>query len=319
VIRAVFWGSSDSVFSHRHFDALRDADCRVVGVVDVPPARRSSTNAARPQSESFVTAAQRRGIPVFEPSSPNTPAFIEQMQSLSPDLFCAAGYMLLLHAPVLAVPRVIAANFHASLLPAYRGKHPVFWALRHGESWCGLTVHEMGPALDTGDIIFQVRVPVRESDSVSALYDRIMSESVPLVSRLVACVSAGSVPHAPQPAEGASYFGATTEKDFRLDWSIEAGVLARWINATPGQCFADIEGLRLFFLDARAVPPDGKAEPGTITRMTQEYSEIAAGGGGIRTWRMRNADGREMSAHDAFRLIGLSEGAPLHAAAKRGQ
>jgi methionyl-tRNA formyltransferase len=319
VVRAVFWGSSDSVFSHQHFHALRDADCRVVGVVDVPPARRSSTNAARPHNESFVAVAQRQGIPVFEPSSPNTPAFIEQMQRLSPDLFCAAGYMLLLKAPVLAVPRVIAANFHASLLPVYRGKHPVFWALRHGESWCGLTVHEMGPALDTGDIIFQVRVPVRESDSVSALYDRIMSESMPLVSRLVACVSAGSVPRTPQPTDVASYFGAAGEKDFRLEWSMGAGVLARWINATPGQCFADIGGVRLFFLDARAVATAGKAEPGTLTRMTQEYSEIAAAGGGIRTCRVRNSEGREMGAHDAFRQMGLAEGAPLRAAAKGGQ
>jgi methionyl-tRNA formyltransferase len=319
VVRAVFWGSSDSVFSHRHFHALQDADCRVVGVVDVPPARRSSTNAARPHSESFVTVAQRQGIPVFEPASPNTPAFIEQMQRLSPDLFCAAGYMLLLKPPILGVPRVITANFHASLLPAYRGKHPVFWALRHGESWCGLTVHEMGPALDTGDIIFQVRVPVLESDSVSALYDRIMSESVPLVSRLVACVSAGSVPRTPQPAEGASYFGATAEKEFRLDWSMEAGVLARWINATPGQCFMDIGAYRLFFLDARVADPAGKTEPGTLTRMTQEYAEIATGNGGIRACRVRNSEGREMSTLDAFRLMGLAEGAPVHAAAKGGQ
>jgi len=318
VVRAVFWGSSDGVFSNRHFQALHDSDCRIVGVVDVPPARRSSTNAARQHTESFVTIAQRQGIPVFEPSSPNTPAFIEQMQGLSPDLFCAAGYMLFLKAPVCAVPRVIAANFHASLLPAYRGKHPVFWALRHGESWCGLTVHHMGPGLDTGDIVFQVRVPVQESDSVSVLYDRIMSESVPLVSRLVACVSTGSVPRTPQPAEGASYFGATGENDFQLDWSMDAGVLARWINATPGQCFADMGGFTLFFLDARAAAPAGKAGPGTLTRMTQEYSEIAAGNGSIRTCRVRDSEGREMSAHDAFRQRGLAEGAPLRAAARGG-
>ena len=318
MVRAVFWGSSDGIFSNLHFHALQDADCRVVGVVDVPPARRSSTNAARPQGESFVTVARRQSIPVFEPSSPNTPAFIEQMQRLSPDLFCAAGYMLLLKAAVLAVPRVMAANFHASLLPAYRGKHPVFWALRNGESWCGLTVHQMGPALDTGDIIFQVRVPVQESDSVSALYNRIMLESVPLVSRLVACVSAGSVPCTPQPTEGASYFGATAEKDFRLDWSTEAEVLARWINATPGQCFADIGAYRLFFLDACVADPTGNAEPGTLSRMTQEYSEIAAGNGSIRTSRVRDSVGREMSAHDAFRQVGLAEGAPIHAAPTGG-
>jgi methionyl-tRNA formyltransferase len=308
VARAVFFGSSDSVFSHRHFQALLQADCRIVGVVDVPPARRGSTNAARPDSESFPAAAMRMGIPAFEPENPNTPSFVEQMRRLAPDFFVAVGYMLLLKTALLSLPRVVAANFHASLLPAYRGKHPVFWALRHGEPWSGLTVHEMGPGLDTGDIIFQVRVPTRETDSVSALYERIMAESLPLVRRLAACVEAGSVPRAPQPSEGASYFGATVEDDFRLDWFMEAAALARWIAATPGQCFADCGLERLFFLDARVSEAAGGAEPGTIVRMSPECCEIAAAGGNLRVCRVRTADGHEMSAREAFLKLQLGEG-----------
>lgn len=306
--RAVFFGSSDSVFSHRHFQALLQADCRIAGVVDVPPARRGSTNTARPESESFPAAAARMGIPVFEPENPNAPSFVEEIRLLAPDFFMAVGYMLFLKAALLSLPRVIAANFHASLLPAYRGKHPVFWALRHGEPWCGLTVHEMGPGLDTGDIIFQVRVPTRETDSVSALYDRIMTESIPLVPRLAACVEAGSVPRAPQPSEGASYFGATVEDDFRLDWFMDAAVLARWIAATPGQCFADSGQDRLFFLDARVTKTTVGVERGTIVRMKPESCEIAAAGGNLLVCRVRTADGHEASAHEAFLKVGLGEG-----------
>jgi methionyl-tRNA formyltransferase len=306
--RAVFFGSSDSVFSHRHFQALVQSDCRVAGVVDVPPGRRGSTNAARPESESFLAAAARMGIPVFEPENPNTPSFIEEMRRLAPDFFIAVGYMLLLKAALLSVPRVIAANFHASLLPAYRGKHPVFWALRHGEPWSGLTVHQMGAGLDTGDIIFQVRVPTRETDSVSALYERIMTESVPLVSRLAACVETGKVPRTPQPSEGASYFGATVEDDFRLDWFMDAAVLARWIAATPGQCFADAGSGRLFFLDGRLTRAAGGVEPGTIVSVSPESCEIAAAGGNLRICRVRTADGNELSAAEGFRKLGLEEG-----------
>lgn len=307
--RAVFFGSSDSVFSQRHFHALAATDCRVVGVVDVPPARRASTNAARPESENILAAAARLGIPAFEPENPNTPSFIEEMRRLSPDFFMAVGYMLLLNGALLSLPRVIAANFHASLLPAYRGKHPVFWALRHGEPWCGLTVHEMGPGLDTGDIIFQVRVPTRESDSVSAVYDRIMAESIPLVPRLAACIAAGRVPRTPQPAEGASYFGSTVEEDFRLDWCMDAPVLARWISATPGQCFADVGDIRLFFLDARVTAATDGMERGTLVRVAREGCEIAAAGGNLRVCRVRAADGHEMSADEAFLNLRLGEGA----------
>jgi methionyl-tRNA formyltransferase len=206
---------------------------------------------------------------------------------------------------------VIAANFHASVLPAYRGKHPVFWALRGGEPWCGLTVHEMSPGLDTGDIIFQVRVPTREPDSVSSLYERVMTASVPLVSRLIAAVARGTVPHTPQPAEGASYFGATSEGDFRISWSMKTAQIARWVSATPGQCFADIGGQRLFLLDANASESTPGVHAGTLLALRPELCRIACSDGWVEIRRLRSAEGKEMSAHDAICGLGLAEGAVL--------
>jgi UDP-4-amino-4-deoxy-L-arabinose formyltransferase/UDP-glucuronic acid dehydrogenase (UDP-4-keto-hexauronic acid decarboxylating) len=318
MVRAVFFGSSDSVFSNRHFHELLRSGCGVVGVVDVPPARRTSTNETALQGESFIAAARRLGIPDFEPANPNDPLFIEEIRALMPDMFTAVGYMLLLKGPLLAVPRVIAANFHASLLPAYRGKHPVFWALRHGESWSGLTVHEMGPGLDTGDIIFQVKVRTRETDSVADLYERIMRESVPLVPRLVACVSEGNVPRTPQRTQGGSYFGATVPADFRMDWRRDARVLARWITATPGKCFAAIGGHRLYILDGCASAGAGNARPGTLARMDREACLITAGDGAVCINRVRTADGKEMSAREALREIGIVQGSTLDADGQRG-
>jgi methionyl-tRNA formyltransferase len=166
----------------------------------------------------------------------------------------------------------------------------------------------MGASLDTGDIIFQVRVPTRETDSVSALYERIMTESVQLVPRLAAGVETGKVPRTPQPSEGASYFGATVEDDFRLDWFMDAAVLARWIVATPGQCFAEAGGDRLFFLDGRLTRAAGGVEPGTIVSVSPESCEIAAAGGNLRICRVRTADGNELSAAEGFRKLGLEEG-----------
>lgn len=223
----------------------------------------------------------------------------------------AAGYMLLLKSEVLAVPRVIAANFHASLLPAYRGKHPVFWALRAGEPWCGLTIHEMSPGLDTGDIIFQVRVPTRKEDSVSSLYERIMTASVPLISNLIAAVARGTMPRTPQPAEGASYFGATSESDFRISWSMETAHIARWVSATPGQCFTDIGGQRLFLLDANVSESTPGARARTLLSLQPELCRIACTDGSIEIRRVRFAEGKEMSAHEAFHGLGLGEGAVL--------
>ena len=311
MVRAVFFGSSDSVFSNRHFHALMEGECSVAAVVDVPPARRASTNSSRQTGGSFVEIARKKGIPCFEPASPNAAEFVQEIRALEPDFFMAVGYMLLLKFEALAVPRVIAANFHASLLPAYRGKHPVFWALRGGEPWCGLTIHEMSPGLDTGDIMFQVRVPTRQADSVSSLYERIMTASVPLVSKLIAAVASGTVPRAPQPAEGATYFGATSEGDFRISWSMKTAQIARWVRATPGQCFADIGGQRLFLLDAKASEGTLGVRAGTLLALRRELCRIAGSDGSIEIRRLRSAEGKEMSAHDAFHGLGLGEGAVL--------
>ena len=311
MVRAVFFGSSDSVFSNRLFSALIEGGCAVAAVVDVPPARRASTNSARQEGGSFVEIARKMGIPCFEPASPNAAEFVREIRALEPDFFMAVGYMLLLKSDVLAVPRVIASNFHASLLPAYRGKHPVFRALRNGEPFSGLTIHEMSPGLDTGDIIFQVRVPTKETDSVSSLYERIMTASVPLVSDLIAAVARGAVPRSPQPAGGASYFGATSEDDFRISWSMETARIARWVTATPGQCFADVRGQRLFILDAQAAERTPGVPAGTLTALDPELCRIACSDGSVGIRRVRSAEGREMSAREALLGLGLVEGAVL--------
>jgi methionyl-tRNA formyltransferase len=318
VTSVVFWGSSDGVFSNRHYAALVESGARIAAVVDVPPGCRSTTNAARPSGGSFVEHAKANGIPVYDPEKPNAPEFVERVRALAPDLFIAVGYMLLMKGPLLAVPRLAAANFHASLLPAYRGKHPVFWALRHGEKWCGLTVHHMGEGLDTGDIIFQVRVPVRAVDSVATLYDRVTAESVPLVGRLVKAAEAGCLPRTPQREEEASYYGATKEDDFRLDWSHDASELARWVTASPGQCFAVIGGKKLFLLDAAVLGPAPGDAPGRIRRAEAGACEICARGGALAVREMRTAGGRFTSAREALREAGCAEGAVLAGAQDGG-
>jgi methionyl-tRNA formyltransferase len=204
------------------------------------------------------------------------------MKRIEPDLFVAVGYVRLLKEKVLSVPRMMAVNFHASLLPAYRGKHPVFWALRHGEKSAGLTVHVMDPHLDTGDILYQVRVRTRRRDTVTTLYDRIMAKSVGLVGRLVVDARDGRLHSRSQAGDGASYFSSTSEDDFRLDWSMDAETLRRWICTTPGKCFEGDGDDRTYFQDAELVHGLSRGKPGTLLGRTGIWKSVATGGGLIR-------------------------------------
>jgi methionyl-tRNA formyltransferase len=277
-LRLVYFGNSQSAFSNRFFTPLLDAPCQLVGVVDVPPAKRQSTN---PWTEtglpSFVDAARARGTPAFEPSNPNTPDFVGSLADLAPDMFLAAGYMFLLKPPLLSIPRIVAINLHASLLPAYRGKHPVFWALRNGERQVGLTAHVMDPRFDTGDIVYQVRVRTRKKDTVSTLYDRIIEKSVPLVPHLIADVAQGKLHRMPQPEAGSSYFSSVSDETFHLDWARPAESLRRWIQTSPGECWQMVGGRRLYFLDAEVIRFPGTATSGELIQLGRNTATLATG------------------------------------------
>jgi methionyl-tRNA formyltransferase len=277
-LRVVYFGNSQSTFSNRFFTPLLETPCQLIGVVDVPPEKRQSTNPwAETGLPSFVEAALIRGTPVFEPINPNTPDFIGTLDALAPDLFLAAGYMFLLKPALLAIPHIIAVNLHASLLPAYRGKHPVFWALRNGERQAGLTAHVMDPRFDTGDILYQVRVRTRKRDTVTSLYDRIIEMSLPVVPRLVEDVSLGRLHRISQGKAGASYYSSISDENYHLDWTSSAESLRRWIQTSPGECWQMIGDRRFYFMDAEVVRFPGTATPGELIRIGRKTTTLATG------------------------------------------
>jgi methionyl-tRNA formyltransferase len=308
-LRVVFFGNSQSFFSNRFFFPLLDAPCNLVGVVNVPPAKRQSTNPWTATSlPSFVDEARARGTPTFEPANPNAPDFIGKLVTFSPDLFLAAGYMFLLKPPLLSIPHIVAVNFHASLLPAYRGKHPVFWALRNGERLAGLTAHVMDPRFDTGDILYHVRVRTRKRDSVSSLYDRIIEKGVPLVSRLIADIVQGSLRRIPQPEAGASYFSSVSDEDFHINWTHTAESLRRWIQTSPGECWQMVGSQRVYFMDAEVIRYPGAVIPGELIHLGRYSATLATGEDALAVRWVRPEGGDKRSLSRLCAELGLKVG-----------
>jgi methionyl-tRNA formyltransferase len=287
MLKVVYFGNSGSIFSNSCFQDLIKTTATVVAVVDTPPAKRLSTNTRTSSAvPSFSADAMTRKIQVLEPENPNTTDFVQALRLLSPDLFVAAGYMSLLKEQILAVPKIASVNFHASLLPAYRGKHPVFWALRHGEQRSGMTVHTMDRGLDTGGILYQLRVRTRKDDTVESLYDRILKRSSDLMRRLVEDAGRGRLHPRPQEEERASYYSAVHEDDFRLDWSQSAEVLRRWIHISPGRCFSDTRYGRIYMAGAVATTCRSEAAAGTLLLVNRFGCTVRAGDGAVRVRSM---------------------------------
>lgn len=310
-LRVVFFGNSESIFSNRHFRALENSDCRIVAGVDTPPSARNTTNTASSDIPIFISRATPLGFRVFEPENPNRGPFVAVMKDLRPDLFLAAGYVKLLKKELLSVPSFLAVNFHASLLPAYRGKHPVFWALRNGEKSVGLSVHVMSEELDKGNIIYQVSVRTRRDDDIAHLYKRIMDKSESLVDRLIEDAKLGRINARKQPQRGASYYSSTNKDDFRLNWHLDAGVLSRWVSATPGRCFFEYDGQEVFIESAEVEMSPCKHEPGRVERLSSRSFLVASKEYRLRI-RTARLDGGEVQNAGALALnLGIRAGSVL--------
>ena len=101
------------------------------------------------------------------------------------------------------------------------------------------------------------------------------------------------------------------EDDFKLDWFRAAEVLRRWIQTSPGQCFCDIAGRRLYFVEAEAVGSDGGASPGVLVQIGRTSCTVSTGEGALRVRRARLVEEGEKPPPQLFRELGLKQGDAL--------
>src|SRR4029077_2264040 len=95
------------------------------------------------------------------------------VQGLAPDFIFSFYYRAMLQAPLLAAARRGALNMHGSLLPNYRGRAPVNWAILRGERESGATLHYMVARADAGDIVDQLAVPILEDDDAREVFAKV--------------------------------------------------------------------------------------------------------------------------------------------------
>jgi methionyl-tRNA formyltransferase len=169
----------------------------------------------------------------------------------------------------------------------------------------------MDPGIDTGDIIYQVKVRTRLDDTVSSLYNRIMEQSTPLVGRLLTDAANDSVPKRAQPAAGGSYYSSISEEDFRIDWTWPAAKIRRHIVMTPGQCFATVAGKHLYLTRADVVQGQQSSPPGTLMALGNTRCLVTAGDGAVWIGRARWAGSEEHSMASLCRRAGLTAGERL--------
>ncbi len=169
--------------------------------------------------DSVASVAAERSIPVITPDDPNVGEIITRVRALNPDFLFSFYYRQMLKPPLLAIPKRGALNMHGSLLPNYRGRAPVNWAVIKGETETGATLHYMVEKPDAGDIVIQQAVPILPNDTALEVFHKVTAAAAQALDHSLPGLLAGTAPRTPQDLSKGSYFGARKPEDGRIDWS----------------------------------------------------------------------------------------------------
>lgn len=168
--------------------------------------------------ESVAELCKERGIPAITPDDPKSPELFAKVQAAQPDLIFSFYYRHMLPVDLLALAKSGAYNMHGSLLPKYRGRVPVNWAVLHGETETGATLHEMAAKPDAGMITAQTAVPILPDDTAYEVFGKLTVAGEQALWNVLPAILAGNPPRLPNDLTKGSYFSGRKPEDGRIDW-----------------------------------------------------------------------------------------------------
>ena len=198
-------------------------------------------------------AAQHR-LNLVTPDSPNTAQWLDQGRALKPDFVFSFYYRYMLDKAWLTLPRLGALNIHGSLLPKYRGRAPVHWAIIQGESVTGASLHYMVEKPDAGALVDSEAVSILENDDALAVSMKVAAAAQEVLRRSLPKLIAGTASAEKLDLTRGSYFGRRRPEDGRIDWRQSARQVHDLVRAVappfPG-AFTEVNGCRLAILATR--------------------------------------------------------------------
>ena len=254
--------------------------------------------------------ALQLGIPVHQHKTLKTPEVTEQFISLKADLAILAFVSQIIPPPVFNAPRLGSICYHPSLLPKYRGRTAINWALIRGESVTGLTIFWLDKGIDTGPILLQKQVRVDPEDTTGTLYfNKLFPMGIEAIGEAVDLIQAGNPPRMAQDESKATYDPPCGDEHAKIDWSKPAQEvynLIRGCDPQPG-AHTTWQGKMVRIFDARLQSANNTAAAGQLTGIGAEEITIALNGGTLTVKRMRG-EGAKISGTEFAKQVNLKAG-----------
>ncbi len=207
---------------------LLDSEHEIVGVITAPdkPAGRGMQLG---ESEVKKLAVQK-GLKILQPEKLKNENFLFELKSLNADLFVVVAFRMLPEL-VWSMPPLGTINLHASLLPQYRGAAPINWAIINGEKETGVTTFFIQQEIDTGKIIYQEKIAIRDDENVGELYQELMQLGAKVLGKTVNDIAFGSYPQIPQDhITDIKHAPKIFKDDCKIDWNKEVNYIYNFIR-----------------------------------------------------------------------------------------
>ena len=306
----IFMGTPD--FAVPPLEVLHASGFQIPLVVTQPdrPKGRGRGLAPPPVKE----AALRLGCRVAQPPKVRDPEFIAHIKAIAPDFMVVVAYGQILPLSLLQIPKGGPINIHASLLPKYRGPAPIQWAILRGERQTGITTIRMDVGIDTGDILLQRAINIREDESTDQLHQRLASMGAEMIVETLQRLRQGTLfPHA-QKHDEATYAPMLKKEDGRILWKQPADRLDALIRAMtpwPGAyCFWGEKRLKIIQARADCNVAHHDA-PGSVMAGFPDELRVATGQGILLIQQIQGDSGKRMPVKNFLRGHALVPGSIL--------
>lgn len=225
--------------------------------------------------KSVAELARLHGIPVTVVTHANQPGLLESVAAVQPDFLFSFYYRFMLAPEILALARRGAFNMHGSLLPKYRGRVPVNWAIIHGEHETGATLHEMVAKPDAGRLVDQQAIPILPNDTALDVFRKVTVAAETVLDHALPKLIAGAAQLVQQDLQAGSYFGGRKPEDGRIDWRWPAARVHNLVRAVappyPG-AFCTVNGKLLKILGTFCDGHTAPAAPAPATLSSRDGS-----------------------------------------------
>ena len=253
----VFMGTSK--FAVPILEGLLESSVNIQAVFSAPPklANRGMKKTLSP----IAKCAEEYQLPLEYPASLKDPEIINKIKELKPDIIFVIAYGYILPKEIIEIPKLGCFNLHGSLLPKYRGAAPIQRSIIAGDKVTGISFIKVDEGLDTGDIILDAELPIKDADTYQDLEKNLSQLGKTLLPEFFIKLLNEALP---QDSSQATYAHKIDKAEAKIDWQDDAQLInqkIRALNPNPGAWF-EMDGKRIKVMSSKVIEMSGN--PGEI-------------------------------------------------------